>query len=366
MATFTLREAGLHDPDTLINEIVQQIDQMGDDNRLVTTEVFPLVELSDSVETHFTRSGKRVGMRETALSAESPTGDVEGLGERDVTVETFKKKIQPEKGVDTELNNTTEIYNLFEAAAAALREDLLITRATAAWRGTSTIDGLIGPEGQTAHPEVPSEHVVTPTTAYSDTANSSPITDMIDAEYRINENGSALGETGGVTAYVTPSLLRDLKLNDDIQSEYDNTRALTEQQLADAFQLDSLRTIRTKVPRTDGSGNLLDDAGNQVEEVEDATMDNVLEPYDASDGTTRRNLVIMAPGQPTAFMPFFLDRLNEMGAEMPTGAVSVDSTNGWLTQTWTQPDPMVSWYKAAQEIGFHVMRGENIYVIQDV
>lgn len=363
---WTLRDANLHSPEAIMNRIVRRIDQMDDDGRLVSTSVFPLVEMSDSKEKHFTMDGIRPGMRQTALASESPIGDIEGLGERDVTVDTFKKKIQPEKGVDTELNSQQEILNLFNAAADALMEDILMTRAEMAWRGLGDVDGMIGTDGQTAHPEIPSTHVATPATKYDDTANSTPILDFVDAEYRISEDGSALGRAGPTTVHLPPSVLKDLKLNDDIQSEYDNVRALSEQQLTDAFQVDRIRQIRTQVIRRNANGEPVDTNGNTVDDLGDAATDNILEPYDVGADTKRRNIVIGAPGQVSAFMPWFLDRLAERGSAAPSGDVAVDATNGWMTQTWTDNDPIVSWFKAAQEIGFHVTRGDNWYIIQDI
>lgn len=349
-----------------MNRIVRQLSQMDDSGRLITNDIFPLVELSDTTEKHFTMDGIRPGMTQTALSSESPVGDIESLDERDVTVETFKKKINPEKGVDTELNSQVEILNLFNAVSDALMEDVLITRAQIAWRGLGPLDGMVGQDGQNAHPEIDSDHVATPGTAYSDTNNSSPINDFIDAEFRINENGSRLGEAGPMTTYLSPSVLRDLKLNNDIQSEYDNTRALTQEQLADAFQLDTIRVVRTKLVRRNDNGQPIDENGDIVDDLEDAARDNVLEPYDTNAGENRRNILIGAPGQVSAFMPWFLDRLSEYGSAAPNGEISVDATNGWMTQTWAQNDPVVSWFKAAQEIGLHVTRGDNWYVIQDI
>jgi len=360
---FTLQDANLHSPEAVMNQIVRQLDQMDDQGRLITNEVFPLVELSDSEEKHFTHVGIRPGMTQTSLSSESPVGDIEGLDERDVTVETFKKKIQPEKGVNTELNTQQEIYNLFSAVSDALMEDVLLTRAQMAWRGLGPVDGMIGQDGLSAHPELDDSHVRTPATAYSDTVNSTPISDFIDAEFRITEDGSALGEAGSMTAYMSPSVLRDFKLNDDIQSEYENVRALTQDQLSDAFQLDTIREVRTQVVRTNDSGQPVDSDGNVVD-VDDAARDNILEPYDG--GQTRRNVVVGAPGQVSAFMPWFLDRLAERGDTVPQGDVSVDASNGWMTQTWTDVDPMATWYKAAQEIGFHLLRPDNWYIMQDV
>lgn len=363
---YTLQDANLHSPEAVMNRIVRRINQMEDDQRLVTNEIFPLVELSDTSEKHFTMDGMRTGMSRTSIGSESPVGDVETLGENDVSVDTYKKKIQPEKGVDTELNSQGEILNLFNAVADALMEDILLTRARLAWQGDDSVPGLIGPDGQSAHPDIPDTHVATPATPYSDTSNATPITDFVDAEFRINDDGSALGEAGPMTAYVTPSELKDLKLNDDIQNQFQNVRALSEEQLTDTFQIDRLRVIRTKLVRTNANGEPIDENGNVVEEPENAARDNVLEPYDAANDTVRRNIVVGAPGQVSAFMPWFLDRLAERGQTAPSGEVSVDATNGWMTQTWTENDPLVSWFKAAQEIGFHMMRGQNWYVIQDI
>lgn len=361
---YTLQKANLHSPEAIMNRVVRRINQMEDDARLVTNDVFPLVELSDTSEKHFTMDGMRTGMTRTAIASESPVGDVEALGEKDVTVDTYKKKISPEKGVQTELNSQTEILNLFNATADALMEDILLTRARLAWQGDDAVAGMVGPDGTTAHPDIPSDHVATPSTPYSDHENATPIIDFLDAEYRITDNGSALGEAGSVTGYISPSVLKDLKLNDDIQDQYQDVRALSEQQLTDAFQIDRLRVIRTKLTRTNDDGEPIDEDGNVVEHPEDAARDNVLEPYDGTEN--RRNIVIGAPGQVSAFMPWFLDRLAEHGDAAPSGEISVDATNGWMTQTWAQNDPLVSWYKAAQEVGFHMMRGNNWYIVQDI
>jgi hypothetical protein len=330
-------------------------------------DIFPLVELSDSTETYFTHDGLRTGMEQTALGSESPVGDIEDLGTDDVSVRTYKKKIQADKGADTELNSEQEILNLYETIVAALREDIVMARAKVAWHGDGDVDGIIGSDGATAHPDLESNHVITPATAYSDTANATPLTDFLDSEERINQDGGDLGAAGAITAYVTPSELTDLKQNDDLTGKYRDIAALSDDQVADALQVDRIQTVRTQMPRTNADGELVDDAGNAVEDPANAARDNVLEPWDAGAGTNRRNIVIMAPGQETAFMPWFADRLAERASGVdPTGDFSVDMTNGFLSQTWTQPDPAVSWFKVAQEIGFHVRRPGNIVVIQDI
>lgn len=363
---FTLRKAGLHSPKAMQNRIVRQLAQMDENGRLVANDFFPLVELSDTTETYFRQSGKRSGMQPTALAAESPVGAIEGLTEDDVTVDTYKKKMAPEKGVNTELNSQGEILNLFNATEDALREDLMITREEAAWRAAKQ-PGLIGQFGDEAHPAIHDDHILTPSTAYSDTANASPVTDFVSAETEVSDRGVNLEQTSGIQAAIPTRVIKDLKLNDDILENYQNTRVLDDSQLATEFQIDGIVEVRSKVPRKDADGNLIDEEGNPVEEPEDAVMDNVLEPWDPAAGRKRRNIVIGAFDQVSAFMPYFSDRLAEHAEGVgPMGDFSVDSANGFVTQTWTTPDPVVSWFKIMQEIGMHVEQGGNFAIIQDI
>lgn len=371
---FTLREANLLSPKTIQNRIVRQLSQMDDAGRLVANDFFPLVELSNSTETFFRRNGIRPGMPATALASESPVGDLESLTRDDVSVDTYKKKIAPEKGVDTELNNEREILNLFNATADALMEDVIMTREILAFREGKQ-PGMVGQWGQTAHPEIPNDHVITPGTAYDDRANATPTNDFVSAETEISDHGSALEQTDGIGAIVTPRVLKDLKLNDDVAERYRDVRVLSEQQLADEFQLEWLRVIRTRVPRRDADGNYIDEDGNIVDpddnEVEnpyeEVATDNILEPYDPDAGRNVRNIIVGAPGQVSAYMPWFADRLAEHAAGVgPIGDFAVDSTNGFVTQTWTTPDPVVSWTKAMQELGMEVQRGANWSIIQDI
>lgn len=363
--TWTLRQANLLSPDTIMNDIVRDLNQLDEAGRLIVNEAFPLVQLSDSQETHFTMDGLRTGMEPTALSSESPVGAVEDLASKDVNVHTYKKKMQADKGADTELNTDQEILNLYRAIQSALREDLVMSRAQAAWQGDQEQTGLIGTDGATAHSDLDSSHVLTPGTAYSSTGTATPVTDFLAAERLIVEDGGDLASAGPITAFVSPGVLEDLKLNDDLQDKWRNLTALDEDQVVNALQLDRLREVRTVIPRRDANGELVDSSGSVVSDPTNAAADNVLEPH---DGTTNvRNIVIMAPGQETAFMPWFADRLAERAAGVdPTGDFAVDMTNGFLTQTWTQPDPAVSWFKIAQEFGFHVRRPGNIVVIQDI
>ena len=179
-----------------MNDIVRQLNQMEDEGRLIVNDVFPLVELSDSKERYFTHDGLRTGMQPTALSSESPVGDIEDLDTQEVEVHTYKKKIQADKGADTELNSQVEILNLYDAIVSALREDVVMARAKAAWQGDANIDGIIGEDGASAHSDLDSSPVLTPGTASSDTANATPITDFITAERLINEDGGDLAAAG--------------------------------------------------------------------------------------------------------------------------------------------------------------------------
>jgi hypothetical protein len=366
---FTLSKADTISPKTLRNEIVRDLDNQNRQNALIATEVFPLVELSDSQETYFTMDGSEMPMPRGDLASESRVVDMDDLDESTIGVETFKAKISPEKGADTELNTDQEILNLFEAAADTLRLRLEIARSLVAWQGYGGIDGLIGDDGQTAHPDLDSSHVFTPTTAFSDTANSTPQNSFIDAQFQIEDDGDMLDQAGQITAYMSPSALRDLKKNDDLESRFSgvDTQGLTEDQVANILPVDQIQPVRTQVVRTDANGQPVDGSDNVVEDPSNAVKDNILEPYDAANSTQRRNIVIGAPGQVSAFIPWFADRLSEHGEQAPpSGDFSVDMGNGFLTQMWTDNDPLVTWFKIAQEIGFHLHRPDNWAIIQDI
>jgi len=367
--SFTLADADLLSPKTVRNEIVRDIDNMSRMDELHATDVFPLVALSDSEEKFYKMDGLRTGMQAAGLTSESPVGNIEALTEDNISVSTYKQKISPEKGVDTELNTSEEILRLFEAAADYLREDLMLTRSRIAWQGDAQVDGMVGPDGQSAHPDIDSSHVLTPTTAYSDLANSAPQDDFVEADYLITDDGTALSEAGMLTAYMSPSVMYDLKRNDSLENRFSGVevRGLTEQQVANVLPFDQIETVRTQLVRTNDNGEPIDETDTVVTDPGDAATDNVLEPYDYSSGTKRRNIVIGAPGEVSAFIPFFVDRLGEMADNAPpSGDMSVDETNGFITQTWTQNDPTISWLKIMQEVGFHLHRPDNWVVIQDV
>lgn len=366
---FTLSQADTISPKTLRNEIVRDLDNQQRENSLIATEVFPLVELSDSEETYFTMDGAEMPMPRGDLASESTVVDMEDLDEDTIDVETFKAKISPEKGADTELNTDQEILNLFEAAADTLRLRLELARSMVAWQGYGGIDGMIGADGQTQHPDIDSSHVFTPGTAFSDTSNSTPQNTMIDADFQITQDGDMLDQAGEVTAYMSPSVLRDLKKNDDLESRFSGveTQGLTEDQVANILPVDNIQPVRTRVVRTNENGEPIDDSDNVVSDPANAVKDNILEPYDASDTTQRRNIVVGAPGRVSAMIPWFADRLAEHGEQAPPGGdFSVDMGNGFITQMWTENDPLVTWMKIAQEVGFHLHRPDNWAIIQDI
>lgn len=363
----SLRDAGVHSPRAVRNEIVKQIDNMGRQSAYIADQVFPLVELSGESETYFTMNGAKTPMSKSTLNGESEVVYLEGLGEEDVDVDTFKAKVAPERGADEKLNREEEILNLFEQATSTLREKLILTRSLVAWQGLDGIDGLIGEDGQTAHPDLDSNHVLTGSD-YSDTANSKPVDDTVEAEYLISTDGDQLDQVGPITAFVPPSVLKDWKLNDDLQANFDSVSALNEDQLETALQLSNIRPVRTQVTRTNAAGKPIDENGNAVDKPKNAATDNILEPYDAANGTNRRNVVIMAPGVQTAFTPWFLDNLTNVArgnADEMKGSFTVDENQAFFTQSWMDEDPMLRWFKIVQEIGFHVWRPGNITVIQD-
>lgn len=366
---FTLSKADTISPKTLRNEIVRDLDNREREGALIATEVFPLVELSDSQETFFTMDGAEMPMPRGDLAAESTVVDMEDLDEDQIDVDTFKAKISPEKGANTELNSDQEILNLFEAAADTLRLRLEIARSMIAWRGYGGIEGMIGETGDSAHSDIDADHVITPATAFSDTANSTPQDHFTEADFQISNDGDNLDQAGPVTAYVSPSVLRDLKQNDDLEGRFSGVevQGLTEDQVANVLPIDNIVEVRTQVVRTDANGQPIDDAGNVVEDPGNAAKDNILEPYDAGAGTQRRNVVMGAPGEVSGFIPWFADRLAEHAQQAPPGGdFAVDMQNGFMTQMWTENDPLVTWFKIAQEVGFHLHRPDNWAVIQDI
>lgn len=369
---FTLKEAGLLSPKLLRNEIVSDLDQSSrrqGEGVADTQEAFPLVQLDADRETYFREHGGVAPMQPTALDSESPVMELQDIEEDDVTISPYKAKVSPEKGANTKLNSVAEIRDLYQYASQRLRQNVTVTRDIVAWQGDENIDGMIGPDGVSPHPSLSDEHVITPGTAFSDHTNGTPQEHFQEAELLIDEDGSALDQTGPVTAYMSPSTLYDLKLNNDLSDRFTGVevQGLTVDQVANILPFERIRKIRLQVPRMNDLGQPVDETGAVVNNPSDAAFDNVLEPYDAAADTQRRNIMISAPGEATAFMPWFLERLAEMANNAePSGTWAVDDNAGIVTQTWTDHDPAISWLKVGQEIGLEVSRPQNIVLIQDI
>jgi hypothetical protein len=132
-------------------------------------------------------------------------------------------------------------------------------------------------------------------------------------------------------------------------------------------EIGEIRRVMVFLPRKNSSGQYIDETGAVVQERENAARDNVLEPYDPNTDSVTRNVLIGRPGGNSAFIPWFSDELAEKAAQAPARSrVAVDDQRGFITQKWTQDDPLVSTFKGMQSIGFEVSRGENWGIIQDV
>ena len=174
-------------------------------------------------------------------------------------------------------------------------------------------------------------------------------------------------------AYVSPSAWHDIKNNEDMKDRFSGVevRGLTGEQVRRLVdeEIPDIRMVKVKLPRQDDAGNFLDEDGNIVEDVDDAAMDNVLEPYDPDAGEQCRNIVIGRPGPSAAFLPWFGENMGEFDepdAPSLEGGFAVDEARGFGTQTWIGNDPAVTWLKAFQDIGFHLMLPEHWIVIRDV
>jgi len=379
MARLSFKKAGLLSPKTLREEIVQDIDQMdevqGEDVASANSE-FAAVDLDAPEENYFQIGGAVAPMREVDRAAESPIGTLGDISEKDITTYSFKEKIAPEKETDAKLNSEREILSLYRWGANQLRAALFLTREQVTWQGTASVEGFVGQDGQTPHSDIPTDNVIDPTNAYDDRANSTPYQDFSYASYLLNEADQTFMNaqvTADPVAYVTPSAWHDIKNNDDMKDRFSGVevRGLTGSQVRRLVdeEIPEIRMVKVKLPRTDGDGNFLDEDGNVVNDVDDAAMDNVLEPYDADAGTQRRNIVIGRPGPSSAFLPWFGENMGEFDepdAPSTDGGFAIDENRGFGTQTWIGNDPAVTWLKGFQDIGFHLMLPEQWVVIRDI
>lgn len=377
MPTATQRNAQNLKPEILRNEIVEYVDQIervqagGDGEYASAMSLFPLVNIDDPDEEWYTMDGVRGPMEATSFSSESPLGTLDLPSKDSLAIQAYKKKYRPNKGAETELAGGP--YSLYQRAAAVLRSEIFLTREQITWRGDDHVEGLIGQTGQDAHSEVVSDGFVnTPTTSWDDQGTAEPYDDITEAAYRILNNGRMFGgQQGAPTMLLSPSVNRDMKQTDDLRDRIINTRigAVGDQDVMDIIDddLDSIQKVLVYLPRTNADGNYIDESGTEVDDPDDAAHDNILEPYDPSLDRQVRNVIFMRPGAGTAFVPWFSERLLERASEAPDpGNIALDDSNGFFTQVWNEPDPIGTNFKAAQEIGFHIQRGENVAILQDV
>lgn len=371
MAELTLQQADTLSPDTARNQIVESIAQLETRGPSIA-DVLPPIVLTDSAETYYRRNGHVLHQLKTDLHAESPVTDQEDLSTDEYNVDSYKSKISPEKGADFELNTQFDLLNAFDDAIEILRRQLMLTREQVGWQGLQGTEGLIGEDGDNQHSGLATEHVITGATAFSNHSSSTPQDQFQIATGEIDQDGTMLNEAPQVTGYVSPTVMEDLKRNDDIQSRFSGVevQGLTQEQVASILPIDNLEVVYTKTVRTNDNYEPIDSSDNVVTDRDNAILDNVLEPYDYADTTTRRNIVIGTAGdEEVGGMPVLTDRLSnvvERSGQDPLGDFSVDESLGFVMQSWFDPDPSVTWFKIAQEVGVELVRPENWAIIQDI
>lgn len=365
---FSLADAEELTPKRIQGMIVREIDQMDGNDTYQATNYFPMFRLGSVKELYHRQSGKVSPMSGTSLVSESKVAGLEDLEEDELNITTLKRKISPEKAVDTTLNSQQQILNIAEYVANNLLESLMMSRSMMAWRAWNGVEGMIGEDGLSPHPKIPTtnDHIQSPSTEFSQTDTATPHDFFMRAAEAIDTDGSGFNNLGPVTAVMSPSVMWDLFANDNLEDRFSGVSTQVIDDISKLSQVIpvNIEIVRTKVPRTNDNGEPLDDAGNVVE-LPEATFDNILEPW---DGTERiRNIVIGTYGQDAALMPWMTDRLADHLDNIPPGGdFSVDASNGYMIQSWTTHDPIISWRKIAQEIGFEMIRGENFAIIQDV
>jgi hypothetical protein len=361
-------------PEIVRNEMVENVDQMqrieagGDERFASALSVFPVVNLNDPDEEWYTMDGARGPMSATSFSSESPVGTLDMPSKEGVDVQSYKKKYRPDKGAETGFSTTP--YSLYRRAAAVLRMETFLTRERNAWLGDDHIDGLQGADGQTPHSGIPSDHLITPSASWSDDANAQPYDELTNAAFEVINNGRFVGDQALPYVYGSPAAIRDMKQTDDMEGRIQNVQIKSVgdedvERLIDD-EIAGLRKVMVYLPRTNANGEYIDETGTVVDSPDDAAHDNVLDPYDPSTDSVTRNVIVGRPGAGSAFIPWFSDRLLERANVAEEGEIAVDNQNGFFTQVWNGKDPLQPNFKAAQEIGFELLRGENWAMIQDV
>lgn len=372
---FSISDAEELSPKRIQNRIVRDVDNLSRSGAYLMNEAFPLYQMGDYEEVYHRLRGLRAPMPGSTLVSESPIAGLEGLSEDEMNVTPLKQKISPEKAVSAVLNANADIMDIANVVSMALRTDLLTSRSLMAWRGYNGVPGMIGEDGLTAHPKLSGSHVLTGSD-FSDTANSQPHDVFSNAVERISKDGKRSGDVGPVTAYVPTNVFWDLMRNDSLESRLptDSTQTVNgANELETALSIDRVVEIRTKVPRTNDQGEPIaedpdpsDSTPPPVVPVDEAEEDNILEPWDTSSATANRNIVVGAFGRDSGVMPWLVERLADHIGAAPMGDFALNMQEGFLMQGWTQPDPVISWRKMAQEIGLELIRPDNYVVIQDV
>ena len=379
-------EVTFHNTDGLTSEVlrntmVETVDQMGRitvDNEggfASALTVFPMVNMNAPEEGYYTFGGVSGGMPAAAPDAESPLGTLTLPSKRNYDTHSYKRKINPKKEAEVELDGDDVPFSLFNYGATYLQMETFIRREIAAWRGDEHIEGLIGPDGQTAHSDISSEDNVytsyDPWSDTSDTTNATPYEDVVHVSHDLKTQGRFMGNQSRPFMFAGPDVLRDMRLNPNLQERLGSTQnsTLNVSDLSGLMSDDlaGIREVAVQVPRTNDDGEMVDDTGGTVSDAEDAAMDNILEPYDVSADTKRRNVIIGSPGPNSAFMPWFLSKLTTMADNAPTSSsISVDNQRGFLTQLWAGDDPISTYMAAKQDIGLHIRRPENWAILQEI
>lgn len=370
----SVQEADRLRPAVIRNEIVSTSDQMErinlGDGYASAQNTFPLINLDDPSEAWYMYGGTSGPMSPTAFDAESPVGSLNLPTMDSLNIQSYKEKLNPDKGAETHLSDVP--FSVFARAVQQIQQKIYLTREQISWRGDSAVDGLIGQYGDSPHPDLDSDNVITDGTAWSDSETATPIDEIDHINYNTTANGFfGQGVPPAPTLYMSPGGLRDLKGTQqmrDVLSANDLQRVTTDA-VNEVFdeEIGGIERVMVQMPRTDATGAYLDEDGNRVDDIEDAAHDNILEPYNPDTGQQIRSAVIARFGPGTAFFPWFLDRLMERmdGADMK-GDVSVANNEGFFVQRWSDEDPITSWIAGKMEIGFQLQRPENVGIIQGI
>lgn len=380
MTQINLAKAGLLSPKTLREEIVRDIGQMeainGDGRTASASSEFPVINLDAPEETYFTIGGAVAPMDPIDRDSESPLGTLGDIEEDSISTSYYSEKLMPEKETDAKLNSEREALSLFRWAAMNLRTAILLARERYCWQGDSEVEGLIGQNGDDAHDDIPSDNVLTPSTSWSDTENADPYGNISSLTLELQEANQTFFDANvdiSPRGYFSPRTWHDLKNNDDMKGRFDGVeiRRLNSEQVERLIddELPEIRIVEVQIPRTDNQGNYLDEEGNIVDKVDDAAMDNVLEPYDPQAGEQKRCVVVGKPGASSAFQPWFEDNVGPFDdADAPgyDGEFALDETRGFATHTKLETDPETTVLRAFQDVGFHLHLPDHWGVIQDI